>query len=131
MSVPVGDPSLPPPDPLGPLLRASFEALVDPVRVTDHRGRVLLENRRARGLFRVEPDAVPERRDRVARNNLLFDAFVARARSPDAGSSELVLVEPATGAERRFEVVPGALDGGPGLPPGATVWLLRGVGRAG
>lgn len=130
MSVPVGDPSLPPPDPGGPLLRASFHALPDPVRVTDRRGRILIENRRARGLFGVDPDADRERRDRVGSNNLLFDAFVARARSPAAGWGELVLVEPATGGERRFEVVPGALDGGPGVPPGATVWLLREVRRA-
>ena len=119
------DPDDDPPDPRGPLLRALFDALPDPVRVTDPRGRVLFENRRARELFTLAPAAADEVRRRVEGNNLRFGAALAGARASGDGAGELALAEPASGAGLAFELAPAALPGDVGLPTGATVSLLR------
>jgi signal transduction histidine kinase len=135
VSVPVGDPDLPAPDPRAPLLRACFEALPDPVLVTDRRGRVLFENRRARELFTLAEGAKAEARRRVEANHLRFAAFLAAHRNVgadgDTRAATLRLAEPVTGAERVFHAAASPLGGGAPLPEGATVSLLRDLTGAG
>ncbi len=111
----------------GELYGGISDALADPVLVTDRRNRILLENRRARLLFRVGPDDGEERRHRVEVNNYLFTSFLARPRPSETDARELTLVDPDTGAELLFEAVPAPLAGGTALPEGATVSLLRDV----
>jgi PAS domain S-box-containing protein len=106
---------------------AISDALADPVLVTDRRNRILLENRRARALFHVDPTDTAERRHRAEVNNYLFTSFLARPRTPESDARELTLMDPDSGAELLFEAVPAALSGSGALPPDATVSLLRDV----
>ena len=109
------------------LLGAISDALADPVLVTDRRNRILLENRRARALFHVDPADPDERRHRVEVNNYLFTSFLARPRPSETDARELALVDPDSGEELLFEAVPAPLSGSAAVPPDATVSLLRDV----
>jgi signal transduction histidine kinase len=135
LSIPVGDPDLPPPDPRAPLLRACFEALPDPVLVRDRRGRVLFENRRARELFTLPEGAGEDARRRVEANHLRFSACLAarprEAADANADAVTLHLAEPGTGRERVFHAATAPLAADGAVPEGATVTLLREFGDAG
>jgi signal transduction histidine kinase len=126
VSAPVGDPRLPPPDPRAPLLRALFDALPDPVRLADPRGRILFDNRRARELFTLDSGADEAIRRRVEANDFRFTSLLARGEAPPGEPRELVLHDPVSGAERVFEAALAPLDGDASLPA-ATVALLRDV----
>jgi signal transduction histidine kinase len=117
-TVPVNDTAR---DPDDGTLRTIFEALPDPVLVTDPRSRVLFENRRARELFTLGGDEDETRRHRVEVNNLLFTSLLARPVADEGGARELVLMDPGSGEELVFEFAPAPLRAG------ATVSLLRDV----
>ncbi|HEX8393033.1 MAG TPA: ATP-binding protein [Longimicrobium sp.] len=109
------------------LYGAICDALADPVLVTDGRNRILLENGRARSLLSAAPDAPEEQRRRAEVNNYLFTSFLARPHTAQGEPRELTLVDPHTGAERRFEAVPAPLPHGTAVPDDRTVSLLRDV----
>ncbi|MBB4638229.1 PAS domain-containing sensor histidine kinase [Longimicrobium terrae] len=109
------------------LYGAICESLGDPVLVTDRRNRILLENGRARALLSSAPDAPEEHRRRAEVNNYLFTSFLARPPAAQGEPRELTLVDPETGAERRFEAVPAPLPQGASFPDDGTVSLLRDV----
>ena len=105
--------------------RTMYDALPDPILVTDARMRITLENRRAHTLFHAEEGDADDRRRVVAVNHHLFTAYVARPAGSDPG--DLTLVEPDTGADLRFEVVASPLPEDGRADGGATLWMLRDV----
>jgi signal transduction histidine kinase len=106
-------------------LHAICDALPDPVLITDARHAIVLDNRRARELFVAGAEASDERKRFVEVNHHLFSSFLARP--PGAGTArEVSLVEPASGADLRLDVVAAPLPAEMGNE-GSTVWLMRDV----
>ena len=87
------------------LFSAICDALPDAVLVSDARGVLVVENRRARELFRAGEAAGEMAARFVQANNLIYSAFLARSADPGGPAGAVTLVEPTTGEEAIFEVV--------------------------
>jgi signal transduction histidine kinase len=96
-------------------LNLVLENVGDPIVVTGDEGTQLLVNREGERLFRVPGDVPADApaRQRVAANDTAVSAFVADlAASGDvARAAEMMLTDPATGAELPVEVVSGKILG--------------------
>jgi PAS domain S-box-containing protein len=114
-------------------LNLMLENVGDPIVVTGDEGTVLLVNREGERLFRAGADLAADSPERVraARNDAAVGAFVADlAASADASrAGEMMLSDPATGAELPVEVVSGKiLDEAGGTA--AIVSILHDLSRA-
>jgi PAS domain S-box-containing protein len=114
-------------------LNLMLEHVGDPIVVTDDEGAVLLVNREGERLFRAGAELPPESspRQRAAQNDAAVASFVADlAASPEASrAGELMLADPATGAELPVEVVSGKILG-EGGETAAIVSILHDLSRA-
>lgn len=110
------------------LLRATVNALPDPVLITGADRGVILENRRAEALFSASATDSEKRRRAVEINNLLFSSFLTRTGGADAdpAARELNLVDPRDSGDLLFEVLSSPLPPPLG-PDGGMVSVLRDV----
>jgi PAS domain S-box-containing protein len=112
------------------LLAEAFDALPDPILITEEGGRVVARNARARTLLVAARDAHEGRRRAIEMNAVLLDLAMARGRQQPPPSSasarEVTLVDPEDGSDLLFELVPQRLsDEGAGA--GARLVVLRDV----
>ena len=88
-------------------LRSMVDAVADPVVVTDAGNDIIIQNRRAETVFRVNAGDSEGRRHAIALNTVLFTAFLSAwnlESGADRSESELTLVDPIEGTELYFEV---------------------------
>ena len=89
-------------------LRSMVDAVDDPVVVTDAGNDIIMQNRRAETVFRVNAGDSEGKRHAIALNNVLFTAFLSAwnlESGADRSESELTLVDPIEGTELYFEVL--------------------------
>ncbi|HET7273961.1 MAG TPA: ATP-binding protein [Longimicrobiaceae bacterium] len=110
------------------LLTSLVNALPDPVLITDAENSILLENRRAEGLFSTTEGDSEGRRRAVEINNLVFSSFLTRSAfgGADPSARELNLVDPSEGGDLLFEILSTSLPN-PLMGDSATVSVLRDV----
>jgi signal transduction histidine kinase len=82
-----------------------LDAVPDAVLLTDTEGRMLIANSRAEALFASREGDNEGRRRAVALNNMLFSAALGQSVLREAERRELVLVDPAEGADLLFELL--------------------------
>jgi signal transduction histidine kinase len=82
-----------------------LDAVPDAVLLTDTEGRMLIANTRAEALFASREGESEGRRRAVALNNMLFSAALGQSVLREADRRELVLVDPAEGADLLFELL--------------------------
>ncbi|MBI3522789.1 MAG: PAS domain S-box protein [Chloroflexi bacterium] len=85
-----------------------INSVADPVLVSDEQNEIILQNRRAELLFRVNPEDSPGRKHAVTMNNFLFTAALSTwnlQRGERSPTRELTLVDPTEGSELSFEVI--------------------------
>jgi PAS domain S-box-containing protein len=90
------------------LLTAIINALPDPILITDATNAIVVQNKRAEGLFGMRSDDSEGRRRAVEINNLLYSSFLSKsvpAGEMIAGPRELNLVDPTEGTDLLFEVL--------------------------
>jgi PAS domain S-box-containing protein len=90
------------------LLTAIINALPDPIVITDAANTIVVQNKRAEGLFGMRPDDSEGRRRAVEINNLLYSSFLSKGMPTGdmtAGPRELNLVDPTEGTDLLFEVL--------------------------
>ena len=111
------------------LLKDVLEHLPDAIVITDAETRVVLENERARALFRTPSESASEGLRRATElNNLLLSSFLSRTvlrGSADVAPRDITLVSPTDGSDLTFEVLSVTLSER-GREP-LTVSLLRNV----
>ncbi|HEU4630675.1 MAG TPA: ATP-binding protein [Gemmatimonadaceae bacterium] len=112
------------------LLAEAFDALPDPILITEPDGRVIARNARARELLVTSDHDLEGRRRAVEMNAVLLEAALARSRQQPPPTSpsarEATLVDPGDGSDLTFELVPQQLGGVDG-EPGARLVVLRDV----
>jgi PAS domain S-box-containing protein len=112
------------------LLAEAFDALPDPILITEEDGRVVARNARARTLLVAADDAREGRRRAIEMNAVLLDIALARGRQQPTPTStsarEVTLVDPEDGSDLLFELVPRQL-GGDGAGGGTRIVVLRDV----
>ncbi len=110
------------------LLTALVNALPDPVLITDSNNSIILENRRAEGLFSSTEGDSEGRRRAIEINNLVFSSFLTRSAfgGRDSSARELNLVDPSEGGDLLFEILSTSLPN-PLMGDIATVSGLRDV----
>jgi PAS domain S-box-containing protein len=90
------------------LLTAIINALPDPIVITDFTNAIIVQNKRAEGLFGMRSNDSEGRRRAVEINNLLYSSFLSKtmpgAEMPGA-PRELNLVDPSEGTDLLFEVL--------------------------
>jgi PAS domain S-box-containing protein len=90
------------------LLTAIINALPDPIVITDAANTIVVQNKRAEGLFGMRTNESEGRRRAVEINNLLYSSFLSKGMPTGdmaAGPRELNLVDPTEGTDLLFEVL--------------------------
>jgi len=90
------------------LLTAIINALPDPIVISDAANAMVVQNKRATGLFGMRSDDSEGRRRAVEINNLLYSSFLSKAVLAEGmigGPRELNLVDPTEGTDLLFEVL--------------------------
>ncbi|BCS31992.1 hypothetical protein TBR22_A11960 [Luteitalea sp. TBR-22] len=89
------------------LLYTIFNAVTDPLLLTDGQGKLIMGNAHAERLLAAGDEASEGRRHAVALNNLFFSAALssAFAGGSDPPAREVVLVDPDDGSDLLFELL--------------------------
>jgi signal transduction histidine kinase len=89
------------------LLFTIFNAVTDPLLLTDGQGKLIMGNARAERLLVAGDEASEGRRHAVALNTLFFSAALSAAAAADdaPGAREVVLVDPDDGSDLLFELL--------------------------